>query len=142
MISSPDGPFVNVSRLNFNKYAAQANVAKPLFEYLFYHENDVRNVRALTQESQILTNPLSCPALGSAIGRLGHSSVSVQGLVLESATWQVLLSVSTAQAQFLLGLLLRDHFQAWSLPRCRKAVQVCAKSTCDRRYSSILGQGL
>ncbi len=44
MLSNPDGPFVNVSRLNFSKYAAQPALNKPLFEYLFYHENDVRNV--------------------------------------------------------------------------------------------------
>lgn len=47
MLSSPDGPFINLSRLNFSKYAARPNLAKSLFEYIFHHENDVRNVSEL-----------------------------------------------------------------------------------------------
>ncbi len=47
MLSNPDGPFVNVSRLNMNKYAADPTLSKPLFEYLFYHENDVRSALQL-----------------------------------------------------------------------------------------------
>ncbi|RNA25447.1 tetratricopeptide repeat 8 [Brachionus plicatilis] len=42
MLSSPD-QFINLSRLNFTKYAETPSLAKPLFEYIFYHENDVRN---------------------------------------------------------------------------------------------------
>lgn len=45
MLSTPDGPFINLARLNFAKYAARPNLAKALFEYIFHHENDVRNVR-------------------------------------------------------------------------------------------------
>jgi tetratricopeptide repeat protein 8 len=30
--------------LNMSKYAARPNLAKALFEYIFHHENDVRNV--------------------------------------------------------------------------------------------------
>ena len=44
MLSTPDGPFINIARLNFAKYAARPNLAKELFEYIFHHENDVRNV--------------------------------------------------------------------------------------------------
>lgn len=44
MLSTPDGPFINLARLNFTKYAARPNLAKALFEYIFHHENDVRNV--------------------------------------------------------------------------------------------------
>lgn len=44
IVSQLDGPFIQVSRLNLAKYAAQEGVAKPLFEYIFYHENDIRNV--------------------------------------------------------------------------------------------------
>lgn len=44
MVSQLEGPFIQVSRLNLAKYAAQKAVAKPLFEYIYYHENDVRNV--------------------------------------------------------------------------------------------------
>lgn len=45
MLSSPDGPFINLARLDMAKYAAKPNLAKALFEYIFHHENDVRNVR-------------------------------------------------------------------------------------------------
>lgn len=44
MLSTPDGPFINLARLNFSKYASRPNLAKALFEYIFHHENDVRNV--------------------------------------------------------------------------------------------------
>ncbi|XP_033630596.1 tetratricopeptide repeat protein 8-like [Asterias rubens] len=47
MLSTPDGPFINLARLNFSKYAARPNLAKPLFEYIFHHENDVRNALEL-----------------------------------------------------------------------------------------------
>ncbi|ELT94078.1 hypothetical protein CAPTEDRAFT_163723 [Capitella teleta] len=43
MLSSPDGPFINLARLNMPKYSARPNLAKSLFEYIFHHENDVRN---------------------------------------------------------------------------------------------------
>ena len=39
-----DGPFINLARLNLPKYASRPNLAKSLFEYIFHHENDVRNV--------------------------------------------------------------------------------------------------
>ncbi|XP_021361396.1 tetratricopeptide repeat protein 8-like isoform X2 [Mizuhopecten yessoensis] len=54
MLSTPDGPFINLARLNFAKYAARPNLAKALFEYIFHHENDVRNaleLAALATES-------------------------------------------------------------------------------------------
>ena len=44
MLSTPDGPFINLARLNMAKYSARPNLAKALFEYIFHHENDVRNV--------------------------------------------------------------------------------------------------
>ncbi|XP_071963658.1 tetratricopeptide repeat protein 8-like [Antedon mediterranea] len=47
MLSTPDGPFINLARLNFSKYAARPNLAKALFEYIFHHENDVRNALQL-----------------------------------------------------------------------------------------------
>ena len=46
MLSSPE-QFINLSRLNFSKYAETQNLAKPLFEYIFYHENDIRNALQL-----------------------------------------------------------------------------------------------
>lgn len=43
MISTgPDGPFINLARLNISKYAANNNLNKPLLEYILFHENDVR----------------------------------------------------------------------------------------------------
>ncbi|KAH9519653.1 Tetratricopeptide repeat protein 8 [Bulinus truncatus] len=47
MLSTPDGPFINIGRINFSKYAARATLAKGLFEYIFHHENDVRNALEL-----------------------------------------------------------------------------------------------
>jgi len=44
MLSSPDGPFLNLARLDMAKYAARPSLAKALFEYIFHHENDIRNV--------------------------------------------------------------------------------------------------
>nr|XP_060476487.1 tetratricopeptide repeat protein 8 isoform X2 [Panthera onca] len=42
MLTSPDGPFINLSRLNLTKYAQKPKLAKALFEYIFHHENDVK----------------------------------------------------------------------------------------------------
>ncbi|VDK68413.1 unnamed protein product [Onchocerca ochengi] len=42
MISEPNGPFVNLSRLNVDKYAADSQVNRNLFEYVFYHEGDMK----------------------------------------------------------------------------------------------------
>jgi len=44
MLSTPGGPFINLARLDMTKYAAKPTLAKALFEYVFHHENDVRNV--------------------------------------------------------------------------------------------------
>lgn len=44
IVSQLDGPFIQISRLNLAQYALKKGVAKPLFEYIFYHENDIRNV--------------------------------------------------------------------------------------------------
>lgn len=43
MMTQPDGPFIQVARLNLVKYANEERLAKPLFQYIYYHENDVRN---------------------------------------------------------------------------------------------------
>ncbi len=53
IVSQPDGPFIQVSRLNLAKYAAQKEVAKPLFEYIFYYENDIRNVSLVSKEARV-----------------------------------------------------------------------------------------
>uniref|UniRef100_A0A673XK40 Tetratricopeptide repeat domain 8 n=1 Tax=Salmo trutta TaxID=8032 RepID=A0A673XK40_SALTR len=43
MLTNPEGPFINLSRLNLAKYAQKPNLSKTLFEYIFHHENDVKN---------------------------------------------------------------------------------------------------
>ncbi|XP_074764612.1 tetratricopeptide repeat protein 8 isoform X1 [Athene noctua] len=45
MLTNPDGPFINLSRLNLAKYAQKPKLAKALFDYIFHHENDVKNVK-------------------------------------------------------------------------------------------------
>jgi tetratricopeptide repeat protein 8 len=45
MLSTPDGPFIQVGRLNLPKYAQNQALARSLFEHLFHHANDVRTVR-------------------------------------------------------------------------------------------------
>ncbi|XP_039313428.1 tetratricopeptide repeat protein 8 isoform X3 [Solenopsis invicta] len=42
MLTEPGGPFIQLSRLNVTKYANQQSIAKPLFEYIYYHEHDAR----------------------------------------------------------------------------------------------------
>uniref|UniRef100_A0A672K3H9 Tetratricopeptide repeat protein 8-like n=1 Tax=Sinocyclocheilus grahami TaxID=75366 RepID=A0A672K3H9_SINGR len=44
MLTNPDGPFINLSRLNLAKYGKRPNLSKTLFEYIFHLENDVKNV--------------------------------------------------------------------------------------------------
>ena len=39
LLSQPDGPFINLARLNIGKYSKQPNISKALFEYVFHHEN-------------------------------------------------------------------------------------------------------
>uniref|UniRef100_A0AAY4AUW7 Tetratricopeptide repeat domain 8 n=1 Tax=Denticeps clupeoides TaxID=299321 RepID=A0AAY4AUW7_9TELE len=43
MLTNPDGPFINLSRLNLAKYAQKPSLSRTLFEYIFHHENDVKN---------------------------------------------------------------------------------------------------
>lgn len=45
MLSEPGGPFIQLSKLNLNKYAAQPSLAKPLFEYIYYHEHEIPKVK-------------------------------------------------------------------------------------------------
>jgi len=45
IVSETGGPFVQLSKLNFAKYAAQPSLGKPLFEYIYYCENDIQRVK-------------------------------------------------------------------------------------------------
>lgn len=40
--SGPDGPFINLARLNISKYASNPTLSRALFEYILMHENEVR----------------------------------------------------------------------------------------------------
>ena len=51
MLSQSDGPFINLARLNIGKYSQQPGVAKALFEYIFYHENSIREAMDLAAQS-------------------------------------------------------------------------------------------
>lgn len=51
MLTQKDGPFIQISRLNIAKYAQNQQLSKPLFEYLFYHEGDVRNALELAVQA-------------------------------------------------------------------------------------------
>lgn len=42
MLTESGGPFIQLSRLNISKYANQPSIAKSLFEYIYYHEHDIR----------------------------------------------------------------------------------------------------
>ena len=46
MLTEPNGPFIDVAKLNLARYASRPALARALFEYLFHHENDVRSVSA------------------------------------------------------------------------------------------------
>ncbi|ETN65764.1 tetratricopeptide repeat protein, tpr [Anopheles darlingi] len=43
----PTGPLFHISRLHPDKYADRDALSKPLFQYLYYHEGDIRKAMAL-----------------------------------------------------------------------------------------------
>ncbi|KAE8740732.1 hypothetical protein FOCC_FOCC013752 [Frankliniella occidentalis] len=47
MLSEPGGPFIQLSRINLGNYAAKPALAKPLFLYILYHENNIRHALQL-----------------------------------------------------------------------------------------------
>ncbi|XP_022655520.1 tetratricopeptide repeat protein 8-like isoform X2 [Varroa destructor] len=53
MLSETGEPFINVARLNISKYSQQPALAKALFNYIYYHENEVRHgLELATQATQ------------------------------------------------------------------------------------------
>uniref|UniRef100_A0A0M3IBS7 TPR_REGION domain-containing protein n=1 Tax=Ascaris lumbricoides TaxID=6252 RepID=A0A0M3IBS7_ASCLU len=42
MVAQSGGPFINLARLNVEKYARDTNINRLLFEYVFYHEADIK----------------------------------------------------------------------------------------------------
>ena len=55
MLSQQDGPFINLARLNIGKYSKRPNVAKALFEYIFYHENSMREAMELASQVSVIS---------------------------------------------------------------------------------------
>lgn len=51
MLTQKDGPFINLARLNIGKYSKRPNIAKALFEYIFYHENSIREAMELASQA-------------------------------------------------------------------------------------------
>uniref|UniRef100_A0AC34Q0D1 Tetratricopeptide repeat protein 8 n=1 Tax=Panagrolaimus sp. JU765 TaxID=591449 RepID=A0AC34Q0D1_9BILA len=47
MIAQQDGPFVNLGRLNVEKYASDSQVNRYLFDYVFMHEGDMRTAHQI-----------------------------------------------------------------------------------------------
>ncbi|CAF0939994.1 unnamed protein product [Rotaria sp. Silwood1] len=57
MLSTPDGPFIQVGRLNLPKYAQNQALSRSLFEHLFHHASDVRTALQLaTHANEIYQN--------------------------------------------------------------------------------------
>ncbi|VDK72744.1 unnamed protein product [Anisakis simplex] len=42
MVAQADGQFINLARLNVEKYARDPHINRLLFEYVFYHEGDMK----------------------------------------------------------------------------------------------------
>uniref|UniRef100_A0A673BFD6 Tetratricopeptide repeat domain 8 n=1 Tax=Sphaeramia orbicularis TaxID=375764 RepID=A0A673BFD6_9TELE len=51
MLTNPDGPFINLSRLNLAKYSQKPHLSRTLFEYIFHHENDIKNALDLAAQA-------------------------------------------------------------------------------------------
>uniref|UniRef100_A0A158PC67 TPR_REGION domain-containing protein n=1 Tax=Angiostrongylus cantonensis TaxID=6313 RepID=A0A158PC67_ANGCA len=47
MASNPEGPFIMLQRLNIDKYGADPMVNRQLFEYVFYHEGDMKTAHQI-----------------------------------------------------------------------------------------------
>jgi tetratricopeptide repeat protein 8 len=56
ILAGPDGQFINLSRLNLNKYSENPLLSRPLFEYIFYHENDIRSALQLASLATEVSN--------------------------------------------------------------------------------------
>lgn len=54
MLTEPNGPFIDVAKLNLARYATRPALARALFEYLFHHENDVRSVSDANNETRTI----------------------------------------------------------------------------------------
>ncbi|OQR71248.1 tetratricopeptide repeat protein 8-like [Tropilaelaps mercedesae] len=51
MLSQVGQPFINVARLNISKYGQKPALAKALFNYIYYHENEIRHALELAAQA-------------------------------------------------------------------------------------------
>lgn len=136
MLTNPEGPFINLSRLNLAKYSQKPSLSRvrrstflqhfirmffsyqsndqhfllqTLFEYIFHHENDVKNVsfaftcavmKAGWHYTFCFWVDIFCT--GFRFGCSGHWACTVQRLVVESSTGKMLLQVSNSQLSMLI----------------------------------------
>jgi hypothetical protein len=91
MLSTPDGPFIQIGRLNLPKYSKNQSISPSLFEYLFYHANDVRTVEHMHMSN--IDNYISIVFQGTSTSDSCQRSHIEQGLVVVSTTRQMLSSV-------------------------------------------------
>lgn len=74
MLSNSDGPFINLSALDMRKYGATNALAKPLFEYIFHHENELKHalyLASIATESCLFKDWWWKVQLGKCYYRLG-----------------------------------------------------------------------
>ncbi|XP_050082872.1 tetratricopeptide repeat protein 8 [Anopheles aquasalis] len=67
----PTGPLFHISRLHPDKYADRDALSKPLFQYLYYHEGDIRKAMALCDA--VLNRRRLRSGLGSDGDQLGRA---------------------------------------------------------------------
>ena len=56
MITTPNGPFIVLSRLNLAKYTEKKYLSKPLFEYIFYHDHETALALQMANAAYTLDN--------------------------------------------------------------------------------------
>ena len=57
LASQPGGPFINVDRLNLDKYAQRKHLARVLCDYLLYSEHNAKAASSLCQAALVRTSP-------------------------------------------------------------------------------------
>ncbi|TKR64481.1 hypothetical protein L596_025004 [Steinernema carpocapsae] len=92
MASQPDGPFVNLARLNIEKYAGDPNLNRQLFEYVFYHVGDIKvahQIAATATKTAEFNNWYWKNALGKCYYRLGMMKEAEQQFSSSLKNFQV-----------------------------------------------------
>ncbi|TMS39129.1 hypothetical protein L596_005702 [Steinernema carpocapsae] len=92
MVTQPDGPFVNLARLNIEKYASDPNLNRQLFEYVFYQEGDMKvahQIAATATKTAEFNNWYWKNALGKCYFRLGMMKEAEQQFTSSLKNFQV-----------------------------------------------------